>query len=126
MNSSKKAVAIFGVFVAGVMYGRKNPNEPKHINQQIEDRAKRPKYVGYSMEEYVVSTRSEAFESLLYLKNIAQQYDYATVADYYETIGIFASEVDHRYGWTKRALAAASVKSTHGGYLIKLPQPLKI
>jgi hypothetical protein len=78
----------------------------------------------HDFDEVVLESRGEAEEVLSNLVDSIIDYGQATVADFYDLVGIATNFVDGKWGWTD--LRNASVSRVRGGYLINLPrtQPL--
>lgn len=84
-------------------------------------------YLGLSkrdFDEVVVETRWEAEDVIDHLTTAILEYGSASIADFYELVGIQSNFTDNKYGWTN--LATAEVVRVGGGYLIKLPPTVKL
>lgn len=75
----------------------------------------------HNFETIVIPNRGEAEEVLTNLVDLVYDYDVASVADYYDLVGIESSYTDRNYGWTN--LADAKVERVRDGYIIRLPRP---
>lgn len=79
---------------------------------------------GYSFKDVIIDTRGEAEEVLTQLHELIETYSIASVADFYDLVGISGDYTDNKYGWTN--LASADVVRVRDGYQIKLPRALPI
>lgn len=70
-------------------------------------------------EDLIVQTRTEAEEVIDGLRILINQFQLATVADYYALARITPSFTDDKWGWTD--LRSANFRPVNGGYLIMLP-----
>lgn len=75
-----------------------------------------------NFDDIVITTRGEAEEVLSNLVDLTIDYDMATVADFYDFVGIQQRFTDQKYGWTN--LSDATISRVRGGYLINLPKPI--
>ena len=75
------------------------------------------------IQEYELPDREQANDVLTSLREIADKYSAASVADYYESIGVPVEYTDNNYGWELRDLDTARVRSTPHGFIIELPRP---
>lgn len=73
--------------------------------------------------EYVsvtVDTRAEAEDALFSCGELIDKYGVASVADFYDLVGITAKYTDDKYGWED--IRQATISRTREGYLIKMPK----
>lgn len=75
----------------------------------------------HDFDEIVVASRGEAEEVLDRLGDLVDSYDVASVADFYDLVGITGNFTDDKWGWAD--LRSASVRRVRDGYLISLPKP---
>lgn len=75
----------------------------------------------HDFDEIVVESRGDAEEVLDRLGDLVDNYDVASVADFYDLVGITGSFTDDKWGWFD--LRSASVRRVRDGYLISLPKP---
>lgn len=68
----------------------------------------------------VLASRTDAIAVLNQLRDTIADYERATVADYYDLVGISSNFTDNNFGWTN--LDSAYVSATRGGYTIILPK----
>lgn len=80
----------------------------------------RPSRSMHNFDEIILETRGEAEDVLAHLVDLTIDYDQATVADFYDLVGVTSEYTDRRYGWTD--LRDASISRVRGGYLINLPR----
>lgn len=74
--------------------------------------------------EFIFEDRTGAMDTLRALNEHIDEYDFVTVADYYDLIDEEPTYADNSYGWTD--LSAAGIYPTRGGFYIKFPQPYQI
>lgn len=75
----------------------------------------------HNFEEILIPTRGEAEQVLDTLLALIDQYDSATVADLYSTVGISTDHTDLKFGWTD--LTEARIEPARGGgYILELPR----
>lgn len=72
----------------------------------------------------IFQNRGEAEDVLEQIQALIEQYKVATVADYYDFIGVTNDFVDNKWGWAD--LRGASINMVHGGHLLRLPKPIPI
>lgn len=78
----------------------------------------------YDYDEYVITNRGEAEDVLSSLEDIVERYGTASVADFYELLGVSCNFTDYRYGWSD--LRNARVVNVRDGYVIKFPKAMPI
>lgn len=79
----------------------------------------------HDCDDVLVSSRAEASKVLDALQNIIDQYGIASVADFYDIVGITDHNfTDNNYGWSN--ISAARVTPTRDGWLICMPSPSQI
>ena len=81
--------------------------------------------IGYFCDEITVEDRVEADEVLSIMDELIEQYGIASVADFYELIGIEGKHTDNQYGW-KNLSEAKVVRDPDGGWVIKMPRAVPI
>lgn len=78
----------------------------------------------HDFDEIILATRAEGEEVVKRLYDILEQYEVATVADFYELVGVTPSYVDGKWGWGPGGLQGVQVvRERGGGYLLDLPKP---
>lgn len=78
----------------------------------------------FNSEDYSLPDRNEALSVLDALNDQIEQYGLATVADFYDLIGITSDFVDHSWGWSD--LSTAQVRVYRDQFVISLPNPGKV
>ena len=76
---------------------------------------------GYDYGDIILNSRGEAEMLMTQLEAIIEQYDFASVADLYDLMGVTHSYTDNDYGWYSIATAEA-VRLRDNTYTIKLPK----
>ena len=79
---------------------------------------------GYSYDDVVLETRSEAEDVLTRMDELIDTYGVVSVADMYDLVGISCNYTDNKYGWTN--LRNAEPVRIRDGYMLKLPKALPI
>ena len=78
--------------------------------------------VKYGVDEYPIESRMDANNVLTMLHEYADNYDYVSVADYYDLLGVSSVYTDHNFGWSFEEILKAVVTPLRGGgYIINLP-----
>lgn len=92
------------------------------VNNQLQQTVRDPYTRSSStIKEYILSARHEALDVQVALKEHILNYGYATIADYYDLIGVDPQHTDNEWGWSD--LSYSQVRSVRGGYIITFPQP---
>lgn len=85
----------------------------------------RPVRNGYSFDDIVVESRGEAEKVLDVLNEMIDRYGEATVADFYDLVGVTGNGyTDRSYGW--KDLRNAYIQRTREGYLFQLPRAMEL
>lgn len=80
---------------------------------------------GYNFDDIILQTRGQALSVIDSMEDIIDTYECVSVADLYEMVGLTGNFADVNYGWLD--LSTASVGQIRGGgYVLKLPRPLKL
>lgn len=79
---------------------------------------------GYSYDDIVIETRTEAEEVLTRMDELIATYGVVSVADMYDLVGVTCDYTDNKYGWTN--IRTAEVVRVRDGYILKLPKALPI
>lgn len=87
-------------------------------NRKYEDRENRRS--SYDYDDIIIDDRGEAEEVLNRLEELVDVYGMASIADFYELVGITGNFTDNKYGW--KNLHTAKVVRTYKGYYIDLPK----
>lgn len=74
----------------------------------------------YDFDDVIIDSRGEAEEVLTRMCELIATYDVASVADFYDLVGITGEWTDNKYGWDD--LRSAYVFRTGRGYMIKFPR----
>ena len=75
------------------------------------------------VKEYIIGDLDEAKDILSKLKARAITHGVATIADYYDMVGIQVQEfADYDYGWAIRDIPRMKIKSSNGGWYIDFPK----
>lgn len=83
--------------------------------------------VKYGVDEYPIESRMDANNVLTMLHEYADRYDYVSVADYYDLLGVKSVYTDHNFGWSYESILKAVVTPLRGGgYVINLPPVTEI
>lgn len=75
----------------------------------------------HDFDEIVLDERAEAEEVIDRLYDVVNKYEFATVADLYDLVGLASTHTDHKWGWSD--LRGAGVSRIRDGYLLDLPDP---
>lgn len=92
---------------------RRERREPSHQNR-----------TRHNFDDVILSSRADAYDVLDHLVTLVEEYDMASVADFYGMVGMEESYTDRRYGWTN--LHNARVVQVREGWLIDLPRPMPL
>lgn len=91
--------------------GTVRAEEPRALSQR--DRAT------HNFDTVVIPTRPEAEQVLRSLIDLIDQYDMATVSDFYDLVGITGSFQDDKWGWFE--LTGADIIRVRDGFILDLP-----
>lgn len=78
----------------------------------------------FNSEEFTIPDRNEALSVLDQLSDLVENYGVATIADFYDSIGIASEWTDQTWGWTD--LATAGVHVYQDSWVISMPPVEKI
>lgn len=84
----------------------------------------RPPQVPADYEELVYRTRRDAEGVLRELNEMIARYGLVTVLNFNDINGRPTKPMQDSYGW--KSLATATIESTFGGYVLRLPRPIEI
>lgn len=118
-----------------ILYGGSKPGTKRSISDRVSYRnyydrdsrgpsTPRASYSTYSYNDIILSSRGEAEDVLDRLEEILDTYKVASVADYYDLVGIAGSYTDNSYGWT--SIRNAEIVRVRDGYMIKMPRAVPI
>jgi hypothetical protein len=85
--------------------------------------SRRPEPVGarrQELDDILLATRVEADTVLDRLYDLLKEYELVSVSDLYSILGLSASYVDNKWGWTD--LTGSNVRRVHDGYILELPK----
>lgn len=71
--------------------------------------------------DIIVDTREDAREVIDEMNDLIDEYDFVSVADLNDMVGITSEHTDEKWGWYD--ITGVRVKRADGGYLIDLPRP---
>jgi hypothetical protein len=69
----------------------------------------------------IIESRGDAEEVLSVLVDMIDKYDVATVADFYDAVGMTTEYSDHNYGWDN--LSRSTVQRVRDGWILIMPEP---
>lgn len=72
--------------------------------------------------DVILETKDEAYNVLRGLEELIDEYDQASIADFYNLCGITGKFTDHKWGWTDLT-GSRVVRAYGGGYEVELPRP---
>jgi hypothetical protein len=75
----------------------------------------------YDFEDIVIQNRDEAQQVLADLNDLIEDYDVATVGEFYEMVGLDSEHVDSKWGWD--SLNRVKVIRVRDGFILDLPDP---
>lgn len=90
-------------------------------NRRDYDRAR----TRYDYDDIIFDTRGEAEEVLERMDELIDMYGNASVADFYDLVGVTGKYTDNKYGW-KDIHTAKIVRVSGGEYMIKLPMVMPL
>lgn len=107
---------------------RKNSRKPtssrisyrSYYEREENDRERYRKDHGYSCNDVILESRTEAEEVIARLDELIDVYGMASVADLYDLVGISGQYTDNKYGWTD--VRSATHVRVRDGYLLKMPR----
>lgn len=71
-------------------------------------------------DDIIMDTRREAQDVLEELDYMIHKYGQASIADFYDIVGVTSEFTDNKYGWT--SIRKAGIKPVREGFLIVLPR----
>ena len=75
---------------------------------------------GFNSEDYMLASRDDAKMVLSQLLEQVDDYGWASLADFFDLVGIDSNFTDNNYGWTNLDFAKFVV--VRGGYALRLPR----
>ena len=76
----------------------------------------------HQFDNVIIPSRGEAEDVLSRLIDFTEDYGQATVADFYDLVGITSEYTDTKYGWVN--LSTAVIRRTGPGYTVELPKTI--
>lgn len=76
--------------------------------------------IPFDPDDIIVDTRAEAHMVLDELDHIIHKYGQASVADFYDIVGVTSDWTDNRYGWTD--IRNASIRPVREGFMLVMPR----
>ena len=104
--------------------GQPRRNYSSAYNQTPAQEPNRARVRGNFVDEYIIEDRREAMSVISALSEQIMEYGKASVADYYDLIGVESAFTDNSYGWED--LSAAVITPVRGGYSIKFPPVIQL
>lgn len=109
-------------------YFKEPPNDNRyfreHTNAPSRASTITTRRVRQSFEDIVLDERIEAEEVLTTLIELVDQYGIATIADFYDLVGLETTFVDFKYGWDN--VSRVDIVRVRDGYVINLPRPIQL
>lgn len=75
----------------------------------------------FDFDDIVIATRSEAESVLDNMSGLLDQYQFVTVGDFYDIVGVTSSYTDNKWGW--KDIRGAGIRRVPNGYVLDLPRP---
>src|SRR5690625_2417555 len=128
--SSRPTVQNRTVYRPETDYASRNTRTSRYTSARPEPSKRGPEMirsVKYGVDEYPIENRMDANNVLTMLHEYADRYDYVSVADYYDLLGVKSVYTDHNFGWSFEEILKAVVTPLRGGgYIINLPPVTEI
>lgn len=87
-------------------------DQPRHSNNRIGR-------LSNILVDYELHDRNEALDVIDRMKDYLSRYNFITIGDYYDLIGIDSQWTDRKYGW--RDLSGTTISKSPNGYIINFP-----
>ena len=87
-----------------------------NLNSGLRNRAR------HKFDDLALGSRMEAQDVVDALVDLIENYEVATVADFYDLVGMESVFSDQKYGWNN--LSRVDIRRTREGYVILLPKPI--
>lgn len=119
-----------GIFYGSTSTHRKSggakPYKVSYSDYYENDKKAKPvtKSNSFNFDEVAMASRSDAEQVLDRMIDITREYHAASVADFYDLVGIDCPFTDNKYGW--RDLSHTRISRNHNGYVIDFPAPTKL
>lgn len=93
------------------------PYSPRSERREVSHRAR----ATHDFTEIILEDRMDAEAVIDQLGNLIDQYEVATVSDFYDLVGVTGEYTDRKWGWTD--IRGARAQRVRDGYLLVLPEP---
>lgn len=80
-----------------------------------------PRNRRYGIDNFIITDKQEADLIVESMLNAIEEYEYVTVGDLNEMLGIDVHPIDNKWGWTR--IDGIEILQVREGYLIDLPEP---
>lgn len=77
-------------------------------------------------DDIFFNARGEGERVIDSMIDMADQFEYVSVADLYSLVGVDSQYTDNNYGWTLNMVTKATIERTRDGYVLDIPQPIDI
>jgi hypothetical protein len=79
----------------------------------------------HDFDEILLPSRADAEEVLERLQDLVDQYEQATVADFYDLVGVSSTFTDTNWGWKNLSTSYVD-RDRSGGFIIRLPRTVEL
>lgn len=93
-------------------------------DRQDDRRQIRRARVVHEFDDIIIESRGEAEKVISLLIEQIEEYGAASIADFYDLVGITGQFTDNKYGWDD--LSTARIERVREGYILDLPKPILI
>lgn len=90
------------------------------------DHLRRESRARFWNDDIFFNTRGEGERVIDSMIDMADQFEYVSVADLYSLVGVDSQYTDNNYGWTLNMVTKATIERTRDGYVLDIPQPIDI
>lgn len=90
------------------------------------DRQRRDSRTRVWSDDIFFDTRGQGEQVIDRMIDMADQFDYVSVADLYSLVGVDSQYTDNNYGWTLNMVTKATIERTRDGYVLDIPQAIDI
>jgi hypothetical protein len=80
----------------------------------------RQQRVVHDFTDIIIATRGEAEDVLDRMRDLINEYQVATVSDFFDLVGLTGEFTDDKWGWYD--LRSATIRPVRGGYMFVLPR----
>lgn len=74
----------------------------------------------HDFNDVIIASRADAEDVIDRLRDLINQFEVATVSDFYDLVGLTGEFTDNKWGWYD--LRSAQVRAVRGGYMLHLPR----